>query len=192
MTDTVLTVAALGDNDMSKWMGGWAGRNGRAVIKVRSAADLDKNTIPDAAKELDLVIRLALEHSTGEVIVLAHSQGCQVVGEWLAKYGGIGKGRLRFVLTGNLERQYFGYIANKPWYIRGGNSVRQTPNNTDYPVTDIGRRDDLWANFPGGLKAMLGLPFCPAHLNYNSVDPDHLDPRYIVKVVGKTTYYTVP
>jgi len=189
---TVLTVAALGDNDMSKWCNGWAGRNGRTVIKVPSAADLSKDGIPKAAAELDRLIHETLAETEGLVIVLAHSQGCQVVGEWLAKFANADPSRVRFVLTGNLERQYFGYRARKPKWWGNGNSVRETPNNTAYEVLDIGRKGDLWANYPGGMLAMLRLPFCLPHLNYDNVDPDNLDPKHLVKAVGNTRYFTVP
>lgn len=188
---TVLTVAPLGGHDMSDWCGGWARRAGHTVIPVPSSADLTLRSIPDAAEQLELLAHQVLASSEDDVVVLAHSQGCQVAGMWLANYANADPSRLSFILTGNLERAYFGYAANKVSWIPKGNIRGLTPNDTAFRVLDIGRERDAWANFPGGLWAMLRLPFSPAHLNYDSVDPDNLEPLSS-KVVGHTTYVTVP
>lgn len=186
---TVLTIAPLGGADMTRWCGGWAARQGD-VVAVQSAANLTVNAIPDAAAELDNMIYKALA-TPGEVIVFAHSQGAQVAGEWLRRYANADRSRLRFVLTGNPERAHFGYAANKPKWVPPGNIRGLTPNNTPYRVLDIGRRGDLWANYPGGVLAMLGLPLCWPHLNYSKVNPDKIDPEHITEV-GNTVYANVP
>ncbi len=189
---TVLTIAPLGGFDMSNWCGGWAKRQGGPVVKVPTAANLSKDAISDAAIELDKLIR----STPGDLIVFAHSQGCQVVGAWLDKYGLDQRvrdiARVRFVLTGNLERAFFGYAFNKPRWIPGGNIRGITRNNTFHEVLDIGRTGDLWANYPGGFWALLRLPFNRAHLDYSSVNPDDLKPVFRPKVVNGTTYFTVP
>ena len=184
---TVLTVAPLGGRDMTRWCGGWAGRQGE-VVEVPTAADLSVKAIPDAARSLDAVIR----GTAGKLIVFGHSQGAQVASEWLREYTSADRDRLEFVLTGNLERKHYGYAANKPTWVPGGNIRGLTPDDTGYRVLDIGRRGDLWANYPGGLLAMLGLPLCWPHLNYSKVDPDNIDPRHVVKIVGGTTYVVCP
>lgn len=186
----VLTVAPLGGSDLSDWMGGWAKRQGGEVIRVPGGADLSMDTIPETAKNLDYLIQDTLRHSKEDVIVLGHSQGCQVVGEWLREYADADPYRLRFVLTGNLERAFFGYAFNKVSWIPKGNIRGITPNDTAFKVLDIGREKDAWANFPGGLWAMLRLVFSPAHLDYSMVNPENLD---IVghKKVFNTNYVNV-
>lgn len=187
---TVFTVAPLGGHDLSEWCGGWAQRQGGPVLEVPTAANLSKDAIPDAALELDKMIR----KTPGLISVLAHSQGAQVVGAWLDKYGleqpMRDVSRIRFILTGNLERQFFGYAANKPKWIPKGNIRGLTRNNTGHEVLDIGRREDLWANYPGGFWSLFRLPFCRAHGDYDHVNPDNLEPQS-AKRVGGTTYFIV-
>ena len=186
---TVLTIAPLGGADMTSWCGGWAGRQGR-VIEVPSAANLSISAIPDSAVALDNLVHT----HTDELIVFAHSQGCQVVGAWLDKYARFvlpgDHERIRFVLTGNLERAFYGYAANKPKWIPAGNIRGITNNRTAFQVLDIGRKGDLWANYPGGFWPLLSLPFNKAHLDYSSVDPDNLKPL-TTKTIGATTYVNV-
>ncbi len=186
---TVLTVAPLGGADMTRWCGGWATRQGE-VVAVQSAASLSVKAIPDAAVELDNAIYEALT-APGEVIVFAHSQGAQVAGEWLRRYATADPNRVRFVLTGNPERAYFGYAARKPAWVWGGNVRGTTPNNTAYRVLDIGRNSDRWANSPGGLAALWAFLPHTGHLDYSKVNPDEIDPRHIVKMVGLTRYVNV-
>lgn len=188
---TVLTIAPLGGHDMTRWCGGWAGRQGGEVIAVPTAANLTVNAIPDAAVELDNAIYETLT-APGEVIVLAHSQGAQVASEWLRRYANADPNRVRFVLTGNPERQFYGYAANKPKWVPPGNIRGLTPNNTAYRVLDIGRESDRWANSPGGLAALWAFLPHPGHLDYSRVNPDELDPRHIVKTVGLTRYANLP
>lgn len=189
---TVLTIAPLGDADMGKWCGGWAARQGR-VIEVPSASNLSISAIPDAAIALDNLVHT---HTEDDLTIFAHSHGCQVVGRWLDKFSRFvlpgDHERIRFVLTGNLERAFYGYAANKPKWVPGGNIRGLTRNDTDFQVLDIGRIGDLWANYPGGLLPMLLLPINVQHGNYSSVDPSNINPRHIVKTVGRTTYANVP
>lgn len=186
---TVLTIAPLGGRDMTRWCGGWATRQG-GVVAVPTAANLHVDTIPDAAAELDGLIHEILA-APGDAVVFAHSQGAMVAGEWLRRYANADPNRVRFVLTGNPERQFYGYAANKPKWVPPGNIRGLTPNDTPYRVLDIGRRGDLWANYPGGVLAMLGLPLCWPHLNYSKVNPDEIDPEHITEV-GNTVYANVP
>ncbi|MGB0877554.1 MAG: PE-PPE domain-containing protein [Mycobacterium sp.] len=187
---TVLTIAALGGADMRRWCGGWATRQGE-VVAVPTAANLSVNAIPDAAAELDNSIYKALA-TPGEVIVFAHSQGAQVASEWLRRYADADRSRLRFVLTGNPERAYFGYAARKPSWVWGGNLRGLTPDSTGYRVLDIGRESDRWANSPGGLAALWAFLPHAGHLDYSKVNPDEIDPRHVAKTVGLTRYANLP
>lgn len=187
---TVLTIAPLGGADMTRWCGGWAARQGD-VVAVQSAASLSVSAIPDAAVELDNVIYETLT-APGEVIVFAHSQGAQVAGEWLRRYATANPDRVRFVLTGNPERAFYGYAARKPSWVWGGNLRGLTPHDTSYRVLDIGRESDRWANSPGGLAALWAFLPHSGHLDYSKVNPDEIDPKCVVKTVGGTTYANVP
>ncbi len=192
----VLTVAPLGGADMSNWCGGWAKRNNRYPVSVPSLANLNKSSISEAADHLIEMVNDCVKNNE-EVNLLAHSQGCQVVGEALARWldgrtSAPSPGVLtRIVLTGNLERPRLGYIARKPWFIGGGNSVRTTPESTPWIIQDFGRKGDLWANYPGGIPNLLKMSFCASHLNYASVNPD--SPTVLSKDSrGNSTYYVVP
>ena len=125
------------------------------------------------------------------VAVFCHSQGCQVAGEWLAKYANADPERLRFVLTGNLERAFYGYAARKPSWVWSGNIRRLTPNTTRYRVLDIGRKGDRFANGLHGIAALLAFLPHSGHLDYSSVNPDKVTLDQVVKVVGETIYVTV-
>lgn len=187
---TVLTIAPLGGADMSQWCGGWPQRQGR-VVAVPTAANLSANAIPDAAAALNRAIHRELASSDEDVAVLGHSQGAQVAGEWLRQYANADPDRVRCVLTGNPERAYYGYIANRPKWIPPGNARGLTPNDTPFHVLDIGRNGDLWANFKGGLLGVLMLPFNKPHLNYSGVNPDKINPKH-TRTVGRTVYANVP
>lgn len=187
---TVLTIAPLGGYDMTGWCGGWAARQGK-VVEVPSAANLSVRAIPNAAVECDELIHETLT-AGDDALVFAHSQGCQVAGEWLRRYANADPARVRFVLTGNPERAHFGYAARKPTWVWGGNIRGLTPNDTPYRVLDIGRHSDRWANSPGGVTSLLAFLPHSGHLDYSSVNPDEIDPRHIVKTVGRTKYANVP
>lgn len=187
---TILTIAPLGGADMTKWCGGWAARQGD-VVEVPSAAKLTVDTIPEAAAELDALIHETLTRTRGDVIVFAQSQGAQVAGQWLRRYANTDPSRLRFVLTGNPERAFYGYAARKPKWVWGGNIRGLTPNRTPYLVLDIGRNSDRFANSLYGLAALLAFLPHPGHLNYSKVNPDEIDPEHIVEV-GNTKYANVP
>ncbi len=188
---TVLTIAPLGGADMTRWCGGWATRQGE-VIAVPSAANLTVNAIPDAALEVDKLV----SSIPGPITLFAQSQGCQVVGQWLDEYGRHQTvrdiARVRAVLTGNLERQFFGYAARKPKWIPDGNIRRLTPNDTGHEVLDIGRQSDRFANSLYGLAALLAFWPHSGHLDYSGVNPDEIPEQYIVKEVGNTKYANVP
>lgn len=189
---TVLTIAPLGGADMTEWCGGWAQRQGGKVIAVPTAANLSVSAIPDAAASLNRVLHRELASSDEDITVMAHSQGPQVAGEWLREYANADPERVSFVFTGNPERPHYGYATNRPRWIPPGNIRGLTPENTRYRVLDISRTADLWGCFRGGLFGVLCLPFNYQHLDYSGVNPDEIDPRHVVKVVGNTTYANVP
>ena len=195
--EQVLTVAPLGGRDLARagWLKGFALRYGRKVRAVKTAADLNPTTIPAAARALAADVLELLKVDDLEILIIAHSQGCQVVGQWLDLFARAltptQAARIRCVLTGNLERAFYGYGARKPRWWPAGNIARTTPNDTLIEVLDIGRRKDLWANYPGGIPSMIRLTlFNPDHLNYTMIDPDELNPLQ-QKTVGNTRYVNV-
>lgn len=203
MADRVLMCSPLGGRDLSTWCGSWAKRNGRVSVKVPTTDNpedkSDPKTVQADAVALRWMVLEALADPTVNVVwIFAHSRGCQVVGEWLAKWSGeltnAQASRVRIVLTGNLERARFGYIARRPRWIPPGNSVRTTPENTRFQVLDIGRIGDRWANYPTQLGGIIGWPWTfvsLAHLDYSKVNPDNLTNIVSELVVGNTRYVNV-
>ena len=196
-----LWVAPLGKReiDLTRWLAGWMTRDGRTVKRVPTARELDAESISDTADEFNAMVREELRADPDVLVVgVGHSQGCQAIGEALERWEKLpadqrpDPDRVSLLLTGNLERRHHGYIARRPKWIPAGNSKRLTPEATDYAVLDIGRRGDLWANYPGGFPSILRLTlFNPAHLDYFKVDPDKLNPLSAV-AVGNTQYVNVP
>ena len=195
-----LWVAPLGkrDIDLTRWLAGWMARDGRTVKHVATARELDAESISDTAAAFDVMVRAELDADPDVLVAgVGHSQGCQAIGEALERWEKLpadqrpDPARVSLLLTGNLERRHYGYITKRPKWIPAGNSKRLTPEATSYAVRDVGRKGDLWANYPGGVLSLLRLPFCLPHLDYFDVDPDALNARS-AKTVGNTQYVNVP
>lgn len=196
MTDTaVLTVSALDlgvdktVNYMKRVCKGFAVSPGHRQVQVRFPATLDpsagdnpKGAIYVGATRLDEAIRA----TPGTKIVLGYSQGAQVAGTWLRRFAhrpdAPDPATLSFILIGNPERQY----GQQPW------TKKQTPNDTQYRVRDVARRNDNWADWHGKAtdNRILAL-FGSIHTNYWSVDPFDPDAE-VVMLAGKTIYLRVP
>ena len=193
MTDTtVLTVGALDlgvdklFNYMKRVCNGFAVKPGHRQIQVKYPATLDPTgdsplgSIQIGASKLDALIR----STKGPKIVLAYSQGAQVVGAWLRKYAykpdAPDEDELQFILIGNPERS----IGKQPWV------QKTTPEHTQYRIRDVARKGDNWADWQGQTKNRFLALFGSIHNDYWKTDL--FDPRAEVQgVVGNTTYVRV-
>ena len=198
MTATVFMLSPLGGKDLSDWCTSYPKKKGRKPVKVPTT-DLPKKkgdpaTVMEDGVTLHDMVQNFLKNNNDDLVLFAHSRGCTVVGEWLAIWSNEisddDAKRISIILTGNLERKHFGFIAKKPSWMDSGSSTRTTPENTRFKILDIGRKGDLWANYPGGVLAWPLLFVCLPHLNYFNIDPENLKP-ISEKVVGNTRYVNV-
>ncbi len=198
MGATVLTVEGLdfGVVDMMpRVLRGFATTDGRTRVRVRYPASASAASIDAGVGALERELR----STTGEKIVLAHSQGAQVVSGWLREYAGQPDAppaaELSFVLIGNPLRR-LGARPNGKGFDR--KPLQATPDDTQYRVLDICRRWDGWANadnWPDRLtmtaraRLLVGMGF--DHSHYDDVDVEGADNR-VRGVVGNTTYVVAP
>ena len=196
---TVLTLSGLTYNvvdNMGDALSGFATAPGHIRKAVSYPAAASATSIPAGVIALDDAIRA----TPGDIVVLAHSQGAQVVGGWLREYAqrpdAPPPDRLRFILLGNPERR-LGWNPERKGF--DGNPLLPTPDDTQYQVLDITRRWDGWGNadnWPDGDpglkdKARLMLGRATDHVDYSKVSLD--DPAMQVRAqVGNTSYLVAP
>ena len=196
---TVLTLSGLTYNVVD-YMGdalhGFANSPGHVRKAVIYPAAASSKSIPAGVVALDEAIR----STGGDLVVLAHSQGAQVVGGWLREFAGRpdapSPDRLSFILIGNPERR-LGWNPERKGF--DGEPLLPTPDDTQYRVLDITRRWDGWGNADNwpdggpGLKDKAHLMFGQAtdHTDYSKVALD--DPEMKIRAqVGNTTYLVAP
>lgn len=191
---TVLTLGGLnyGTNDhVGAALHGYARKSNRVIVKYPQAASA--SSIPAGVEALALALRSALAGTTGPIDVVAHSQGAEVVSEWLSRYAARPDAppaqRVRFILLGNPRRRYGG--AGKRGF--DGRPLPRTPDDTQYTVLDVARSHDGWCNndaWPEKLtlawKAILLAGRMADHLDYSRVD---IASARVRARVGNTTYY---
>lgn len=193
---TVLTVSALdmginkSINYMARVCSGYAVKPGHRQIQVKYPASLDPSagdnpraSIYVGATALDKLIR----STPGPKIVFGYSQGAQVAGTWMRRFAHLpdapSPDELSFLLIGNPERRY----GQQPW------TKKQTPDNTQYRVRDVSRKNDNWADYNPkvhGTNKIVAL-FGSIHTNYWNTDP-YGPKAEVVRVEGNTTYVIVP
>ena len=173
-------------NYMRRVCTSYATTNGRHQIQVKYPATLDptgdnpKGSIQTGATNLNTLI-----HTTpGPKTVLAYSQGAQVVGAWLRRYAhqpdAPNPNTLNFILIGNPERKH----GKQPW------TTKTTPNDTQYTIRDVARRNDNWADYHGKPANRFLAMFGPIHTNYWSVNLERQGD--VIRAEGNTTYEIVP
>lgn len=190
----VLTLGGLGNrNTAVESLGGYCTKPGNTHVEVVYPRKASKASIDAGVVALDKEIVKYSAFTLQPIDVVAHSQGAEVVSEWLEKYGQFRKGlagRVRFILTGN-PRRARGGAGRVGWDMKRFNP---TPNDTDFEVIDIARADDGWCNsddWPApwvtisrALKLLLGR--VSVHSDYSKVD---LGKARVRERIGKTTYY---
>lgn len=191
-TATVLTLSGLNFNltrYMPRQFGGVFARAPYAMREVRYPASLASNSISKGVAALDA----ALRETSGPVIVLAHSQGAQVVSHWMRRHAddpaAPSGDRLIFLLTGNPLRSEGGYIIGRREV--GGTIGVATPVSTRWKVIDVARRYDGWADWPADETNRRAVENARAgmlsiHTRYDAVVLN--DPSHTVWTRGTTTF----
>lgn len=153
-------------------------------------ASLKRTSIDEGVANLDKAIRA----TSGNIIVIAHSQGAQVASRWMRTYASDGTApdasRLMFILTGNpLRSTGNGHIIGLTEV--GGTIGEPTPLTTKWWIVDVARRYDGWADYPSDNTDQLATKNANAgqasfHTNYSGVDI--YDPENTLWSLGNTTF----
>lgn len=189
---TVLTLCGLNFNLYNYMPRQFHGRFSRPpyhMVSVRYPANISRNTISKGVVALDN----ALHNTAGPIIVLAHSQGAQVVSHWLREHANDptapSPDRLTFLLTGNPLRSSGGHGIGRHEF---GNTIGEpTPTTSRWTVIDVARKYDGWADWPTDDSNRQAVKYARLgmhsyHVHYDEVDLD--DPTHMVWKVGTTTF----
>jgi pimeloyl-ACP methyl ester carboxylesterase len=189
---TVLTLTGLNfnlTNYMPRQFGGIFARPPYVMRQVRYPASLASNSISTGVEALDAALRA----TAGPLIVLAHSQGAQVVSHWLRQHAddpaAPSPDRLSFILTGNPLRAEGGHIIGRREV--GGTTGAPTPVSPRWKVIDVARRYDGWADWPADETNRLAVRNAKAgmlilHPHYDAIALE--DPSHAVWKRGTTTF----
>ncbi|MBI5340584.1 MAG: PE-PPE domain-containing protein [Mycolicibacterium rufum] len=195
---TVLTLRGMNVrgtsyDPMPKQYGGMFAKAPYTMVAVNYSAAWDRTSITEGVQMLDA----ALASTPGQIIVMAHSEGAQVASRWMRTYANDPTraalaSRVTFLLSGNPLRssqggggQMIGLWEND------GTRALPTPTTTPWPIIDVARRWDGWADWPDDTSnkvavrsATIGMTLF--HTNYNNVNL--YDPANTVWHDGNTTY----
>lgn len=145
----VLTLSGLNynlTNYVPNAFGGIFNRSPYSLSKVAYPASTASDSISKGVTQLNIAVR----STPGQKIVLAHSQGAQVASHWMRQYANDptapSASELTFILFGNPLRSTGGYIIGRSEI--GGTIGQATPTNTKWPIIDVSRRYDGWADWP--------------------------------------------
>lgn len=167
---------------------------GREVVKIDYPASFAANSIDAGVKALDDF----LHNTLGEKLILAWSQGAQVVSRWLRNLANFpvlpAPEEVEFFVFGNPLRKYGGYIIGRPEV--GGQIGLPTLNDTPYRVTDLKMQGDGWADWPGDDAGWLAKLDARKGQNkrhcYGYLTADPADPNIRVYHENTTTYAMIP
>ena len=120
----------------------------------------------------------ALMSTSGNIIVMTHSEGSEIASRWIRLYAddpvrAAMAGRITFLLSGNPVRSGTGYLIDR---FEGDGSVGvATPTDSPWAIIDVARRWDGWADWPAdptnrwaAAEAKAGKS--ASHMWYNKVD----------------------
>ncbi|WP_172506317.1 PE-PPE domain-containing protein [Mycolicibacterium chubuense] len=195
---TVLTLRGMNVrktsyNPMLKQYGGMFAKAPYTMVEVKYSAAWNRTSITEGVQLLDA----ALASTSGDIIVMAHSEGAQVASRWMRTYANDPTraalaGRVTFLLSGNPLRssqggggQMIGLWEND------GTRALPTPTTTPWAIVDVARRWDGWADWPADTSNKFAVRnarkgMTSFHFNYNNVDI--YDPANTVWHDGNTTY----
>lgn len=149
----VLTLGGLGRLDtVETALGGYCTAEGRTHVVVDYPREGNAASILAGVVALDTAVRWWAPRD--QVTVMGHSQGAEVISEWLQRYASRGdaplRGNLRFILTGNPCRRLGGVVTAGTWVTKQGYLGRRKPTpETQYDVLDVSRLGDTWSNADG-------------------------------------------
>jgi hypothetical protein len=178
---------------MLKEYGGMFAKAPYTMVEVKYSAAWNRTSITEGVQLLDA----ALASTSGDIIVMAHSEGAQVASRWMRTYANDPTraalaGRVTFLLSGNPLRssqggggQMIGLWEND------GTRALPTPTTTPWAIVDVARRWDGWADWPADTSNKFAVRnarkgMTSFHFNYNNVDI--YDPANTVWHDGNTTY----
>ncbi|KRE25573.1 hypothetical protein ASG82_18710 [Mycobacterium sp. Soil538] len=180
-------------NPMLKEYGGRFAEAPYTMVEVKYSAAWNRTSITEGVQMLDA----ALTSTPGDIIVMAHSEGAQVASRWMRTYANDPTraalaSRVTFLLSGNPLRssqggggQMIGLWEND------GTRALPTPTTTPWPIVDVARRWDGWADWPVDTSNKIAvrnakMGMTSSHFSYNNVDI--YDPTNTVWHDGNTTY----
>lgn len=204
---TVITLAGLGAQGgdvMNTWFNGFAHTGGNTWYNINYVAEFD-GVFADGVGQLDAAINDG--GLANPKIVLAHSLGCQIAGQWLDQYGVSQADKaadVSFILAGNPERRYGGRANIPIWNVNGAVN-RFVRDDTAFSVKDVARLGDGWGNWPAAsnvfntngydlfkvVAAFVGM--FTTHMFYQTIDLTDLNGTHVDStVVGNTEYHLMP
>lgn len=176
ITGTVLTLSGLNYNlyeSMPPKLLGIFNKPPYTMEKVEYPASLASDSITKGVASLNAKLR----STPGHKIVLGMSQGSQVASRWMREFANDptapGAGDVTFILLGNPLRSTGGYIIGRTEV--GGTTGLPTPTNTKWPIIDVARRYDGWADWVKDQSNQWAVDNANAgkskkHNDYNSVN----------------------
>lgn len=160
----------------------YANKNGNTQIEVPSASSLLPWTIPNAAKQLDKLVKA---YGIKEPVeIFGWSQGAQIATYWMLNYKIDFSLVKRMIFIGNPQRavKYGGSKGKNFW----GKALPESPTNFPVDVYDITRIGDKYSDVPAQNPNGAGI-----HCNYFKVDLIDIieNGRFEKKVVVDRTRY---
>lgn len=189
---TVLTVSGQTFNlsdDMPAQLQGVFAQHPYTVVKVDYPASRKSTTLIEGVANLNS----ALAAAVGPKIVVAHDLGAQVCSHWMAEHAADpaapDPADLTFLLLGNPLRVAGGSLVGGVEV--GGTVGVATPTGTLWPIVDVARRYDGFADWPGDTSIEIAVRNAKEgksryHQAYSAVDL--FAPTHTVWTVGNTTF----
>ena len=188
-----MNVLGLTYSPIAREYGGIFAEAPYTMVDLKYSAAWSKTSITQGVQMLDA----ALMSTPGDIIVMAHSEGAQVASRWMRTYANDPTRaalatRVTFLLSGNPLRSSQGGGGRMigRWENDGVRALA-TPTTTPWPIIDVARRWDGWADWPVDTSnkiavrnARIGMTVF--HMNYANVNL--YDSTNTVWHDGNTTY----
>ena len=188
-----MNVLKSSTDPMPKQYGGMFAKAPYTMVALNYSAAWNKTSITEGVQMLDA----ALASTPGDIIVMGHSEGAQVASRWMRTYANDPTraalaSRVTFLLSGNPLRSSQGGGGQMiGGWENDGTRALPTPTTTPWPIIDVARRWDGWADWPADTSNSIAvrnakIGMVAVHTNYNNVNI--YDPANTVWHDGNTTY----